>query len=61
MVREANPDEFQLAAHSLGVTVDEFGGDRFRRLEQLGQRPGHSRRPIHAHDAIIGANWLAYQ
>jgi hypothetical protein len=33
MVRESNPDEFQLASHTFSVTVDEFGGDALRRLE----------------------------
>jgi hypothetical protein len=39
MVRESNPDEFQLAAHPFGVTVDEFGRDALRRLENPAQRP----------------------
>jgi hypothetical protein len=39
MVREPNPDEFHLAPHPFGVTVDEFGGDALRRLEDPAPRP----------------------
>jgi hypothetical protein len=41
MVREANPDQLEFAAHAFGVTVDEFGGHCLRRVEKPGQRPDY--------------------
>src|SRR5882757_7177525 len=58
MVREANSDQVQLAAHPFGVTVDEFGGDALRRLEDPAQGPCQSRCPVRTHDSIIRSTGL---
>jgi hypothetical protein len=60
MVWEANPDEFQLALHPFGVTVEEFGGDAFRRPEYPAKRPCKSRCPVRAHDSMIRTTGLLF-
>jgi len=60
MVWESNPDEFELAAHPFGVTVDEFGGDSLRRLEKAAQRPPQSRSPVCAHGSMIRTTGLLF-
>src|SRR3977135_4195298 len=58
MVREANSDQVQLAAHPFGVTADEFGGDALRRLEDPAQGPCQSRCPVRTHESIIRTTGL---
>ncbi len=60
MVWEANPDQLEFLAHTFGVTVDEFGRDGVRGLEEPGQRPRHFGCPIHAHDPIIEPTGLHF-
>jgi DNA-binding transcriptional MocR family regulator len=58
MVWEADPDQLQFLANPFGVPVDELGRYRLSRLEEPGQRPGHFRCPIYAHDPIIRSTGL---
>jgi hypothetical protein len=61
MVAEADPDQVQLTAHTLGVTVDQFGREALHGRQDLGQKPCESRYPLRAHIEMLTGDWLAIQ